>query len=344
MKDRYQVKFNWNGETRCGRVDSFAKPKPKKGHLKVNDAVLPTYYELADKDLVDIPFTADFDNCEYHKFVQKEYEKLAKLANKNPKKGVYANDMFKIGVADGAAHYVVTAVNGRNCKVEWRGFCGDSYYDHHFGMGGSFPKKDVQRYVESEKAMAKLFGKDDHDSYYASLKVGDIVHYDDGFNKFTRCEVRDGEYSVYGGKTLTGKYLKPIALVGEQRSSDLPSRMDDGSIYDPTEMKFNRGMTPHFGNIYESPRYAKQGKSIDPRGLKPVDLSVPPMTKEEAVKAAYHRTVDFALKILNGGAFFQSDNVKDDTPVYEDPKERLEAVMKVIQGGLNGNPPPLKEE
>ena len=95
MKDRYQVKFNWNGETRYGRVASFAKHKPKKGYLNVDDAILPIRYELPEEDLVDIPMNWDFKKCEYHKFVQQEHEKATKLANKNPKKGVYVNDMFR---------------------------------------------------------------------------------------------------------------------------------------------------------------------------------------------------------------------------------------------------------
>jgi hypothetical protein len=53
---------------------------------------------------------------------------------------------FDIGVGDGAAYYVVTMMRRLRCFVEWRGFSGDEWADHHFGYGGWFLNREIQGY------------------------------------------------------------------------------------------------------------------------------------------------------------------------------------------------------
>ena len=124
----------------------------------------------------------------------------------------------------------------------------------------------------------------DHDKFYASLKPGQIVHYNNGFDAFVRCVVvaKDG-----------ANVLKPIALVGEWEGYDLPRRMRDGSIYN----NFNADriingetMTPNSSNIYEGGYKPRNG--VDPSTLQPISLAVPPMTPEEAKEAALWSKVD----------------------------------------------------
>ena len=103
--------------------------------------------------------SSDFEGGdEYQQYVRAEAKKACALSDSLPP-GVQVGKMFSIGVGDGQADYVVTKVMRSNCQVEWRGFSMDRWTDHHFGWGGSFPIKDIARYVGQAEAMAKLFGK-----------------------------------------------------------------------------------------------------------------------------------------------------------------------------------------
>lgn len=170
MNHRYQVKFEWQGQTCYGLVNQYsddAKDAAKRGHLLIEDAVLPVCYEVKDDDkVIDIPMEPgryDFGNDmfvgsdEYHTYVQQQY-KAAKQRSESLE-GVQRGKLFSIGVADGRAWYMITKVGRSKCTVEWRGFALDRYYDHHFQSGGQFPINDIARYVARADGMRKLFGK-----------------------------------------------------------------------------------------------------------------------------------------------------------------------------------------
>lgn len=168
---RYQVKYTREGAVRYGIVRSYGKEveaAKARGLLIVEDAVLPVAYEVREVDVVDVEvkLPGRFDHetglwadlSEYDTYVQEAW-KAAKAVSDAITSGVGVGSMFTIGVADGTAHYVVVKVNKKTCRVEWRGFCADRYYDHHFGIGGMFQLADVTRYVEQDRAMSKLFSK-----------------------------------------------------------------------------------------------------------------------------------------------------------------------------------------
>lgn len=169
---RYLVRFEVKGETRYGVANEHseaAKALKARGLVLVEDAVLPLAYEVREVDVTDVPHelpSGVFDMQtgtwsklgEYDAWVHARYQE-AKAASDAITEGVGVGSMFRVGVGDGYAHYVVVKVNKRTCRVEWRGFCGDRWYDHHFGSGGSFPIADVARYVNGERAMARLFAK-----------------------------------------------------------------------------------------------------------------------------------------------------------------------------------------
>jgi hypothetical protein len=98
-----------------------------------------------------------FYDDEYGDFIDKEWQKAQEKSKKA--KGCSAGKLFKIGVADGYAYYVVTRGGKRNVSVEWRNFGGDSYYDQILGGGGSFPRHCIEPLVEREEAFAKIFSK-----------------------------------------------------------------------------------------------------------------------------------------------------------------------------------------
>ena len=169
---RYQVKFQRDGKTFFGIARTYSLDKQviaakANGETIVEDAVLPVAYRVKDADLTDVEtvfgtydlMTGDLTGGdEYAQHVDAERKK-AVVACEAVTEGVGVGSSFRIGVADGYAHYVVTKVNKKTCKVEWRGFCMDRWTDHHFGWGGTFPLASVARYVESERATKKLFSK-----------------------------------------------------------------------------------------------------------------------------------------------------------------------------------------
>jgi hypothetical protein len=156
--DHYQVKFvTPHGEMLYG-IASYMDEEDKKaappGNLLIEDAIFPQSYWVPEERLVDI--TRGYPN-EYDKFVDSEFEKARKVSDKVGDK-IAPGNLFGIGVADGTAWYVVTKVskNGKKCDVEWRGFCGDRWKDHYFGIGRkNVPVKDIAPYVR--RANAKLF-------------------------------------------------------------------------------------------------------------------------------------------------------------------------------------------
>lgn len=165
--DRYQVKFERKGKTIYGICESYgeeAEAAKSRKEVIVSDAVLPAQYRVPEKQIVDIPLeigqynptTHKFEGAdELHQHVATEFKKAIELSDSLPD-GVQVGALFGLGVGDGTAWYVVTKVGKRTCRIEWRGFCLDRYFDHHFGCGGTFPIADVARYVERQRVWKKL--------------------------------------------------------------------------------------------------------------------------------------------------------------------------------------------
>lgn len=149
--DHYQVKFNRGGKLTYGIVNNYgkeAKKLAKKGQLIVADAILPVSYVVKEADITDIPMSTTFAPDEYTQYVDDEYQKSQVLSDSL--KGLAVGKLFAVGVADGSAFYIVTGVGkGPNCKIEWRSFQGDRYHDQVLGLGGSFSKTIIKRFVES---------------------------------------------------------------------------------------------------------------------------------------------------------------------------------------------------
>lgn len=165
-----------------GKVDQYnddAYAQAKKGRLIVEHVVFPASrgpYAVKAEKLT--PLKTRFEgrpsqntlagklgffqwgNCPKEDYCALEGLVHEIRAERNKDDGVQVNDMFSIGVADGSAEYVVTAVNGNRCTVEWRGFWNaDAYTDHHFGWGRKSSLADVARYVDMKRGMAKIFGQ-----------------------------------------------------------------------------------------------------------------------------------------------------------------------------------------
>lgn len=158
--EHYQVKFTDTlGNVYYGIVDGYsqeARDAKAEGYLLIEDAILPIRYKAKESNVTDIKLDFNPDN-EYESYIQTELQKAQELSDSLPD-GVHKGSLFSVGVADGAAYYVVTKVNKKTCTIEWRGFGGDRYYDHYFRSGGKFPIEDIARYVGFERGMKSIFG------------------------------------------------------------------------------------------------------------------------------------------------------------------------------------------
>ena len=133
--------------------------------------------------------------------------------------------------------------------------------------------------------------------FFAGLKVGDVVHYNNGFGCFVRCKVvlKDGQ-----------KVLSPIALVGNWSGRDLPYRRDNGSVYLPyhAQKVLNGGgeWQPSDTAVYESPNYHKtHSRDPDPRNLPAINLTLPEPTPEEARTQALNKAIEAVAEMAKTG-------------------------------------------
>lgn len=116
------------------------------------------------------------------------------------------------------------------------------------------------------------------DQWWAAQKIGDIIHYHNGFGQFVRGVVVKGPTPK--GRRSGENVMKPTALVGNWKSYDLPSRSPTGEViypYHASKVVNNHLESslfqPHASNIYECPDYSQGG--TNPFTLPPIDLSPP---------------------------------------------------------------------
>jgi len=187
---------------------------------------------------------------------------------------------FRYTLHDGNPLWEVISSKGRGCwlakvlnePVEVDGKLIDSDWVGHKKV---FSTEEIAIAVNADNCIKK--NRESHAGFYASLKIGQIVHYNNSFSQYVRCEVVN-----VNGKNL----LKPIGLVGQWPSYDLPRRNPDGSInYSyPVDLIVKGGtFEPNYGNIVESPNYrVKEGYTASKVAALPlVDISVPEMTPEK---------------------------------------------------------------
>jgi hypothetical protein len=171
--DMYQVKITQKDNpdnVLFGIVDRFheqAKELWKENKIVVTEPVYGDQYEvdLNEFDVEEQPLTwGELDpetrmpiETEYDRYVCKEYKEHLARSDKAGE-GVKKHRLFRIGVADGFAWYVVTSAGKKNVKIEWRGFCADNYFDPTLRGGGTFPIHCVEHHIRFMDGMKKIFG------------------------------------------------------------------------------------------------------------------------------------------------------------------------------------------
>jgi hypothetical protein len=228
--------------------------------------------------------TASFNE---HDALEKKVIALSKRAGR----GLQVGKLIRFGVADGYALYFVTKVGPKTVEVRHV-----ALYDAYAFQGiilrngkGKVSRTIAERACGFDDLLGKM--KNDSDGFYDSLTSGSIVHYHNGFGQYVRCEVTEDHQ------------LKSIALVGNWGKNDLPYRYPNGEICLPYHVKkimSGEGWRTPADNIFEYSKFSRTGNAtVDPRQLSPIDLTVPPMTAEEHVRAAKIKRLD-AIRELAG--------------------------------------------
>jgi hypothetical protein len=223
--------------------------------------------------------------------------------------------LIRFPVADGAAVYVVVQDEPLCLKhVPY----GDAYEAAEATVRG-VNKATVRAQLRHDQYFRGA--KNLNESFYDSLKPGQIVHYHHSAGAFVRCVAA---YAADPQKART--VLLPIALVGPWREYDLPRRLPNGEIimgFLAEKVLSGEVMRPHESSIWESPRSPMKAAGVpDPTGLEPVSLEVPPMTEEQQHRAALWLKIEKIQSIARG------DGLKE-TP---DPEQVLADIARVLVG------------
>jgi hypothetical protein len=163
-----------------------------------------------------------------------------------------------------------------------------------------FTTEEINRSI----AMSQYFSNtlSESDRFYASLTLGQVVHYHNSFGKFIRCVVVDACLPDTGFNKV--RCLMPIALVGPWHKSDLPKRRPNGEVYygyNVDKIRNQEPWKPNYQHIYESGAGSTATSYGDPSKLPEVDLTLPELTAEEQATAALWAKVDAIRTTISSG-------------------------------------------
>lgn len=128
----------------------------KTGEVLIEDAIFPVARSVPLEMLIPIESGFSGKN-EFYDMMDRELERAQALSDALPA-GIVKNKLFRVPCGDGYAWYIVTKVNKKTVKIEWRGFSGDRWVDQRFGLGGNVPTEMVEQFIRYEDGR-KLFLK-----------------------------------------------------------------------------------------------------------------------------------------------------------------------------------------
>jgi hypothetical protein len=126
--------------------------------------------------------------------------------------------------------------------------------------------------------------------WWSQRKAGEVLHYHNGFGRYVRGEVVDLADGERG--------LLPRALVGRWRDYELPRRREDGAVdlpYHVEGIDNEKAWQPNISMIFEAMSWRPEP---DPRGMEPIDLTLPALTPEEERRAELERLRREVLEAL----------------------------------------------
>lgn len=145
-----------------------------------------------------------------------------------------------------------------------------------------FGGEEIRRAVASMQMWENIASE--HDSWWNSRKIGEIVHYHNGFGQYVRGRI---VWEVTEECPAGRNAMVPTELVGNWRDYDLP-RIDAGGnlheSYHVRQIREGKAMQPNYTNMVEAVG-VREGKGEDPRGKPAIDLT-PPQPDQEQTEAA----------------------------------------------------------
>ncbi len=187
-------------------------------------------------------------------------------------------------------------------QIDWLG--------HKKVFGG----EEIRSSIAHDRALDSLFAS--ADNFWASRRIGEVLHYHDSFGRYVRGIVVD---------TPKGKQMRATALVGNWTGHDLPKRGPDGEVRVPYQVKkIREGDTwaPNESCVYEAEAFSRKRDLPDPRKMPALDISDPAPLEGEAAEAARYEKMRMDIsRVLSEG--------------YRDPKEALTTAYEMlIVGGI----------
>lgn len=179
---------------------------------------------------------------------------------------------FRAAHADSSEWWVVTGSRG---KLVW-----EAEIPAGSEWAGAKRVYDEDEILTSLRREAAFRQYDlEKDGWWNEQELGSILHYDNGFEQYVR-----GVVVEHNGE----RKLRPIALVGKWSDRDLPHRLPNGEVRYPYHANkiVNGGLDaawrPNVIFEQKDATGAYNRPVIDPRVLKPIDLSLGEVTAEEA--------------------------------------------------------------
>jgi len=194
--------------------------------------------------------------------------------------------IFSAAYADSRVQWRVVAPRGSatwDCEIN----------DPDYKGKKVFGSEEILSAIAHDRLFANLAtGKD---KFWEKRRVGETLHYHDGFGNFVRGVVV---------KNDDRKELKPIALVGNWKPHDLPMYDRSGTVRLPYQVKkINEGTSwqPDPSCVYESEHAGNARSYPDPRTQAVLSLDPPPMRPEWVETAPYEAARMAISKIMSDG-------------------------------------------
>jgi hypothetical protein len=226
---------------------------------------------------------------------------------------------FRSTYADANALWRVIGKKGKDCYLcqiqnEPVEIDGTVYSGDYAGIQKVFMRSEIHRSLQWKNFFDKA--RDDSNKFYDSLQIGQTVHYHDGFGAYIRCEV------------VGGQKLKPVALVGNWREYDLPTRRSTGEIietYWSEKLKQGELFEPNASNIWEfyqndetNPAHipVNMRNGNDPTTMDAINLDLPETTAEEKRVADLWRTVEGLRELVGHTTLSDPQQIIDGVVQY----------------------------
>lgn len=202
------------------------------------------------------------------------------------KRSVNVGTTFTYNYADANPTWTVVGARGRgtwDCRIE-----------EDLDYAGATKVFSTEEILSARNLAAAIDSMmSDHDTFWASRSVGEVLHYHNGFGQFVRGEVVEVEGE---------KLLLPTSLVGNWTPADLAHyHVIDGTPVVPyycRKIMESEPFQPNYSYIYEADN-TMSDREADPRSMLPLNATLAAQSPIQALAERITTTRREAARILN---------------------------------------------